>query len=106
MGSNVHAGSLSSDALRHLWFGGHPVQTAVALKSIEIMRRERIVENVAERQDEFHAARSRLLELPIVGDPVVQTSPPLVAGPEELETIVDVLGGALEEASEWMSVAR
>jgi adenosylmethionine-8-amino-7-oxononanoate aminotransferase len=49
-------------------FGGHPVQAAVALKNIEIMRREGIVANVAERQDEFHAALSRLLELPIVGD--------------------------------------
>jgi adenosylmethionine-8-amino-7-oxononanoate aminotransferase len=140
-------------------FGGHPVQAAVALKNIEIMRRERIVENVAERQDEFHAALSRLLELPIVGDlrgsgyfyalelvkdsesresfsseecdellrgflspelfrrglicraddrgdPVVQISPPLVAGPDEFETIVDVLGGALEEASERMAVTR
>jgi adenosylmethionine-8-amino-7-oxononanoate aminotransferase len=140
-------------------FGGHPVQAAVALKNIEIMRRERIVETVAERQDEFHATLSRLLELPIVGDvrgsgyfyalelvkrsetresftseecddllrgflspelfkrglicraddrgdPVVQISPPLVAGPEEFETIVEVLGGALEEASERMAVAR
>jgi adenosylmethionine-8-amino-7-oxononanoate aminotransferase len=140
-------------------FGGHPVQAAVALKNIEIMRRERIVENVAERQDEFHATLSRLLELPIVGDlrgsgyfyalelvkdsesresfsseecdellrgflspelfkrglicraddrgdPVVQISPPLVAGTDEFEKIVEVLGGALEEASERMSIAR
>jgi adenosylmethionine-8-amino-7-oxononanoate aminotransferase len=140
-------------------FGGHPVQAAVALKNIEIMRREQIVENVAERQHEFHAALSRLLELPIVGDlrgsgyfyalelvkdsdsresfsseecdellrgflspelfkrglicraddrgdPVVQISPPLVAGTDEFERIVEVLGGALEEASERMAVAR
>ena len=32
------------------------------------------------------------------GDPVVQISPPLVAGPEEFEIIVDVLGNALEAA--------
>jgi adenosylmethionine-8-amino-7-oxononanoate aminotransferase len=140
-------------------FGGHPVQAAVALKNIEIMRREGIVEHVAEHQDEFHAALSRLLELPIVGDlrgtgffyalelvkdsdsresfseeecdqllrgflspelfkrglicraddrgdPVVQISPPLVAGPEEFEEIVRILGGALEEASDRMAVAR
>ena len=140
-------------------FGGHPVQAAVALKNIEIMRRERIVENVAERQHEFHTALSRLLELPIVGDlrgsgyfyalelvkdsdsresfsseecdellrgflspelfkrglicraddrgdPVVQISPPLVAGTDEFEKIVEILGGALEEASERMSIAR
>ena len=140
-------------------FGGHPVQAAVALKNIEIMRREGIVANVAERQDEFHAALSRLLELPIVGDlrgsgyfyalelvkdsdsresfsddecnellrgflspelfkrglicraddrgdPVVQISPPLVAGPDEFEEIVRILGGALDEASDRMAVAR
>jgi adenosylmethionine-8-amino-7-oxononanoate aminotransferase len=140
-------------------FGGHPVQAAVALKNIEIMRREGIVEHVAERQDEFHAALSRLLELPIVGelrgtgffyalelvkdsdsresfsdeecdqllrgflspelfkrglicraddrgDPVVQISPPLVAGPEEFERIAEILGAALEEASDRMSVAK
>jgi adenosylmethionine-8-amino-7-oxononanoate aminotransferase len=140
-------------------FGGHPVQAAVALKNIEIMRRERIVENVAQREAEFHAALSKLLELPIAGDlrgtgffyalelvkdsdsresfsdeecdellrgflspelfkrglicraddrgdPVVQISPPLVAGPEEFERIAEILGGALEEASDRMSVAR
>jgi adenosylmethionine-8-amino-7-oxononanoate aminotransferase len=49
-------------------FGGHPVQAAVALKNIEIMRREGIVEHVAESQDAFRATLSQLLELPIVGD--------------------------------------
>src|SRR5256884_318711 len=49
-------------------FGGHPVQAAVALKNIEIMRRERIVEHVAETQDAFRATLEQLLELPIVGD--------------------------------------
>jgi adenosylmethionine-8-amino-7-oxononanoate aminotransferase len=49
-------------------FGGHPVQAAVALKNIEIMRRDRIVEHVAETQDAFRATLSQLLELPIVGD--------------------------------------
>ena len=33
-------------------FGGHPVQAAVALKNIEIMKRDRIVEHVAETQDD------------------------------------------------------
>jgi adenosylmethionine-8-amino-7-oxononanoate aminotransferase len=49
-------------------FGGHPVQAAVALKNIEIMKRERIVEHVAEKQDLFRAKLAELLELPIVGD--------------------------------------
>ena len=49
-------------------FGGHPVQAAVALKNIEIMRRERIVEHVRENEDAFRATLEPLLELPIVGD--------------------------------------
>jgi adenosylmethionine-8-amino-7-oxononanoate aminotransferase len=140
-------------------FGGHPVQAAVALKNIEIMRREGLVERVVEHQDEFRATLERLLELPIVGDvrgtgyfyavelvkdsdtregfsddecdallrgfltpelfrrglicraddrgePVVQVSPPLVAGPEEFEEITSILGSALEQASERMTLSR
>src|SRR5256714_3605764 len=34
-------------------FGGHPVQAAVALKDIEIMKRERIVERVSEDEGAF-----------------------------------------------------
>ena len=49
-------------------FGGHPVQSAIALANIEIMRRERIVEHVAAEQAAFRATLAQLLELPIVGD--------------------------------------
>ena len=49
-------------------FGGHPVMAAIALKNIEIMKRERIVEHVAEKQEDFHRTLSQLLDLPIVGD--------------------------------------
>jgi adenosylmethionine-8-amino-7-oxononanoate aminotransferase len=49
-------------------FGGHPVASAVALKNIEIMKRERIVEHVAEEQGAFRATLEQLLDLPIVGD--------------------------------------
>jgi adenosylmethionine-8-amino-7-oxononanoate aminotransferase len=49
-------------------FGGHPVMAAIALKNIEIMKRERIVEHVAEEQDTFRATLAQLLDLPIVGD--------------------------------------
>ena len=49
-------------------FGGHPVQAAIALKNIEIMKRERIVEHVAETQDDFRRTLSQLLDLDIVGD--------------------------------------
>jgi len=49
-------------------FGGHPVQSAIALANIAIMRRERIVEHVAEKEDDFRATLAQLLELPIAGD--------------------------------------
>src|SRR5262245_48109701 len=49
-------------------FGGHPVQSAVALKNIEIMKREGIVEHVREHEDAFRTKLATLLDLPIVGD--------------------------------------
>jgi adenosylmethionine-8-amino-7-oxononanoate aminotransferase len=138
-------------------FGGHPVMSAIALKNIEIMKRDRIVEHVAETQDEFRQTLSQLLDLPIAGDlrgtgffyalelvkdketresfddeecetllrgflsprlferglicrsddrgdPVVQISPPLVAGQQEFDEIVSILGDVLAEA--WTRVQR
>jgi adenosylmethionine-8-amino-7-oxononanoate aminotransferase len=132
-------------------FGGHPVMCAIALKNIEIMKRERIVENVREREQYFHDALAQLLELDIVGDlrgsgffyalelvkdkevrggfsqeecetllrgflsprlferglicraddrgdPVVQISPPLVAGKAEIDELTGTLGDVLAEA--------
>src|SRR5207248_5569636 len=59
----------SSSMYTHgITFGGHPVQAAIALKSLEIMQRERIVEHVAEQQDRFRDTLAQLLDLPIVGD--------------------------------------
>jgi adenosylmethionine-8-amino-7-oxononanoate aminotransferase len=134
-------------------FGGHPVQAAIALKNLEIMTRERIVEGVAEREGAFRATLGQLLDLPIVGDvrgagyfyaielvkdkdsrtsfddaecedllrgflsprlfeaglicraddrgdPVVQISPPLIAGQQQFDEIVGILGDALTEAQE------
>ncbi len=49
-------------------FGGHPVMCAIALKNIEIMKRERIVDGVREQEGRFRATLEQLLELPIVGD--------------------------------------
>ncbi len=132
-------------------FGGHPVQAAVALKNIEIMRRERIVEHVADQADAFRSTLAQLLDLPIAGDlrgtgffyalelvkdketretfsddecerllrgflsprlferglicraddrgdPVVQISPPLVAGQAEFDELTGILGDVLDEA--------
>src|SRR5437764_191235 len=49
-------------------FGGHPVQCAIALKNLEIMKRERIVENVRDNTEAFRTTLSQLYALPIVGD--------------------------------------
>jgi adenosylmethionine-8-amino-7-oxononanoate aminotransferase len=132
-------------------FGGHPVQAAIALKNLEIMRREKVVEHVADEQGLVRDKLAELLELPIVGDlrgtgffyaielvkdkesrqtfsaeecerllrgfltprmfdaglicraddrgdPVIQISPPLVAGRAEFEELVGILGEVLTEA--------
>ena len=134
-------------------FGGHPVQAAIALKNLEIMRRDRIVEHVRENEERFRSTLAQLLDLPIVGDlrgagyfyalelvrdketratfsdeesetllrgflsqrlferglicraddrgdPVIQLSPPLVAGQQEFDEIVGILGDVLAEAWE------
>ena len=136
-------------------FGGHPVQAAIALKNIEIMRREKIVEHVAEQQGAVREQLAQLLELPIVGDlrgtgyfyalelvkdketretfsdeecerllrgfltprmfeaglicraddrgdPVIQISPPLIAGKDEFDELVGILGEVLTEA--WQRI--
>lgn len=49
-------------------FGGHPVMSAIALKNIEIMKRDRIMEHVLSNEDAFRATLGQLLDLPIVGD--------------------------------------
>jgi len=49
-------------------FGGHPVMCAIALKNIEIMKREQIVGGVLEHEDAFRSTLGQLLDLPIVGD--------------------------------------
>ncbi len=132
-------------------FGGHPVQCAIALKNIEIMKREKVHENVRELESYFRASLEQLLEIPIVGDlrgrgffyalelvkdkatresftdeesesllrgflsgrlferglicraddrgdPVIQISPPLVAGKAEIDEICGILGDVLTEA--------
>ncbi len=60
--------SESSMYAHGITFGGHPVQCAIALKNIEIMKRERVVENVRENGDTFRATLEQLYDLPIVGD--------------------------------------
>jgi len=136
-------------------FGGHPVMCAIALKNIEIMKREGIVEHVRANEQRFHDTLAQLLDIPIVGDlrgtgffwalelvkdketretfsdeecerllrgflsnalfeagmicraddrgdPVIQISPPLVAGQAEFDEIVGILGEVLTEAAALM----
>ena len=136
-------------------FGGHPVMAAIALKNIEIMKREQIPQRVLANEDAFRATLETLLDLPIVGDvrgtgyfyalelvknketresfspeecesllrgylsgalferglicraddrgdPVIQISPPLVAGQAEFDEMVGILGEVLEEAGRRM----
>ena len=49
-------------------FGGHPVMSAIALKNIEIMKREGIMEHVLSNEAPFRSTLAQLLDLPIVGD--------------------------------------
>jgi adenosylmethionine-8-amino-7-oxononanoate aminotransferase len=139
--------------LHGITFGGHPVMAAIALKNIEIMKRERIVEKVRENEPMYRSKLEQLLELPIVGDlrgagcfyalelvkdqethetfspeeaekllrgflspklferglicraddrgdPVIQISPPLIAGEAEFDELVGILGDVLAEAWE------
>ena len=60
--------SASSMYTHGITFGGHPVMSAIALKNIEIMKRERIMEHVLGNEDAFRATLGQLLDLPIVGD--------------------------------------
>ena len=136
-------------------FGGHPTMCAIALKNIEIMKREGIVEHVGANEEAFAGTLAQLLDLPIVddlcgtgffyalelvkdkdsretfseeecerllrgylsnalfeaglicraddrGDPVIQISPPLVAGQTEFDEITRILGEVLTEAQREM----
>ncbi|MGH2859288.1 MAG: aspartate aminotransferase family protein [Solirubrobacteraceae bacterium] len=49
-------------------FGGHPVGSAVALKNIEIIERERLLDNVMANEPLLRDRLGAMLELDIVGD--------------------------------------
>jgi adenosylmethionine-8-amino-7-oxononanoate aminotransferase len=49
-------------------YSGHPVACAAALKNIEIMERDRILDHVREVSPHFHARLAELADHPIVGD--------------------------------------
>ncbi|WP_030935526.1 aminotransferase class III-fold pyridoxal phosphate-dependent enzyme [Streptomyces sp. NRRL S-646] len=49
-------------------FAGHPLSAAIALRSLEIMERDRILDNVRGHQDHLAQRMASLADLPIVGD--------------------------------------
>ncbi|CAM5712662.1 Aspartate aminotransferase family protein OS=Streptomyces alboniger OX=132473 GN=CP975_26020 PE=3 SV=1 [Streptomyces alboniger] len=49
-------------------FAGHPLSAAIALRSLEIMERDRILDNVRGLQDHLATRMNALTDLPIVGD--------------------------------------
>ena len=49
-------------------YSGHPACCAAALKNIEIIKRDKILEHVHEIEPYFHNKLQKLYELPIVGD--------------------------------------
>jgi adenosylmethionine-8-amino-7-oxononanoate aminotransferase len=54
--------------LHGVTFGGHPVSAAVALANLDLMEREKLLDNVRSNEAGFRATLERLLDLPIVGD--------------------------------------
>jgi adenosylmethionine-8-amino-7-oxononanoate aminotransferase len=49
-------------------YGGHPLTCAIAVKNLEIMHRDGVVDHAAEHQDALKSSLDQLLDLPIVGD--------------------------------------
>ena len=131
-------------------YSGHPVASAVALKTIEIYRRDKIIEGAAEKAPHFQRRLSALEEHPLAGeakgmgliggleivadkatkrqyDPKagvaarcvafaqeeglivrfltgdrVAVCPPLVIRPDEIDTLFDRLGTALDRTQAWI----
>ncbi len=131
-------------------YSGHPVAAAVALKTIEIYRRDKIVEGVAAKAPHFLRRLEALAEHPLVGEAKgmgligaleivadkatkrqyepakgvaarcvafaqeeglivratlgdrVALCPPLVIAPDEIDTLFDRLGRALDRTHSWI----
>ncbi|MGW1025710.1 aminotransferase class III-fold pyridoxal phosphate-dependent enzyme [Streptomyces sp. NPDC002577] len=49
-------------------FAGHPLSAAIALRSLQIMERDRILQNVRDQQGHLAGRMASLGDLPIVGD--------------------------------------
>jgi adenosylmethionine-8-amino-7-oxononanoate aminotransferase len=56
------------DYLHGITFGGHPAGSAIALKALEIMERENVLDNVRENEPKIRELLEGLKDIPIVGD--------------------------------------
>ncbi|MFF4503077.1 aminotransferase class III-fold pyridoxal phosphate-dependent enzyme [Streptomyces sp. NPDC001401] len=74
-------------------FAGHPLSAAIALRSLEIMERDRILDNVRSHQDHLAQRMASLAALPIVGD--VRGAGFFYA----LELVGDLDGGAFSDTA-------
>ena len=60
---------MDEDAFMHgFTWAGHPVSCAIALKTIDIIENEGVLENVRANEAYFHDSLNALREIPIVGD--------------------------------------
>jgi len=57
-----------ADYLHGITFGGHPVGSSIALKAIEIMEREGVLDNVRANEPRVIELLNGLKDIPIVGD--------------------------------------
>ena len=57
-----------NDYLHGITFGGHPVGSTIALKAIEIMERENVLDNVRANEPRALELLNGLKDIPIVGD--------------------------------------
>jgi adenosylmethionine-8-amino-7-oxononanoate aminotransferase len=58
----------SATFLHGITFAGHPVSTAVALATLDIFEKDKILDNVRMHEAMFRSTLERLHDLPIVGD--------------------------------------
>jgi adenosylmethionine-8-amino-7-oxononanoate aminotransferase len=56
------------DYLHGITFGGHPAGSAIALKALEIMERENVLDNVRANEPKIRELLEGLKDIPIVGD--------------------------------------
>src|SRR6266567_4623903 len=100
-------------------YSGHPVAAAVALKTLEIYARDRVIEQAAAKAPQFQARLHGLGAHPLVGEArgiglivravagdVVSICPPLVITTQEIDELFDRLARALDQTLDWAQSER